>query len=139
MHALLAASTNLGEHAVLVDATDGFDPPSAAAAGVDLSKLIWIRCGGNVEHAMQSADLVIHAGGFGAVVLDLAESSPAQLRRIPPTAWFRFRLAIEPTSTVLLVVADQPLAKSCAKPVKMPPGKAVFTGSPPFLLVRDAG
>ena len=92
-----------------------------------------------MEHAMRSADLVIHAGGFGVVVLDLAESSQTQLRRIPSTAWFRFRLAVEPTQTVLLVVADQPLAKSCAKPVRMPPRKAVFTGSPPFLLVREMG
>jgi hypothetical protein len=139
MHSLLATATNLGEHTVLVDANDGFDPASAAAAGTDLAKLIWIRCGGNVEHAMRSADLVIHAGGFGVVVLDLSESPRTQLNRIPPTAWFRFRLAVEPTPTVLLVIADQSLAKSCAKPVRMPPRKAVFTGSPPFYLVSAKG
>jgi hypothetical protein len=139
-HALLAASTSSGEHAVLVDAKDSFDPPSAAAAGVDLSKLIWIRCRGNVEHAMRAADLVIHSGGFGVVVLDLVECAPPQLARIPSTAWFRFRRAVEGTPTVLAVVADKPLAKSCARlPVKMPPRNAVFTGNLPFLLLRDLG
>src|SRR5437016_260905 len=49
LHALLAASTSLDEHAVLVDTNDTFDPSSAAAAGVRLAKLIWIRCAGNAE------------------------------------------------------------------------------------------
>jgi recA bacterial DNA recombination protein len=138
-HALLAAATARGEFAVLVDAQDGFDPPSAEAAGVVLSRVIWIRCKGNVEHAMRAADLVIHSGGFGVVALDLAECSVTQLNRIPPTAWFRFRRAVEPTPTVLVVVSDRPLAKSCARPVKMPPRQAVFTGKPPFLLLKDVG
>src|SRR6185369_8729168 len=50
-----------------------------------------VGCAGNVEHAMRAADLVIHAGGFGTVAVDLAEALPRQLQRIPPTAWFRFR------------------------------------------------
>jgi energy-coupling factor transporter ATP-binding protein EcfA2 len=139
LHSLLATSTSRGESAVLIDATDAFDPSSAAAAGVELAKLIWIRCGGNVEHAMRAADLVIHAGGFGTVALDLAEATPRQLQRIPPTAWFRFRRAVEPTPTVLAVVATQPLTKSCAAVlVRMKRRRAVFTGSRPFELLRGA-
>ena len=43
LHSLLAASTGAGECAAFVDASDGFDPCSAAAAGVKLEKLLWIR------------------------------------------------------------------------------------------------
>lgn len=139
LHALLAASTGHGEFAALVDTKDAFDACSAAAAGVELSKLVWIRCSGNAEHALRAADLLIHAGGFGVVALDLAEVAPAALNRIPPTAWFRFRRAVESAPTILAVIADQPLAKSCsAMTVKLPPRRAVFTGHTPFLLLRDA-
>ncbi len=68
-------------------------PARPRAVGVELSKLVWVRCGGNAEHALRAADLLIQAGGFGVVALDLAEVAPAALNRIPPTAWFRFRRA----------------------------------------------
>jgi recombination protein RecA len=144
LHALLGASTGRGEFAALVDTKDAFDACSAAAAGVELSKLIWIRCGGNAEHALRAADLLIQAGGFGIVALDLAEVAPAALNRIPPTAWFRFRRAVESTPTILAVITDLPLAKSCSSltikmTIKMPSDRAVFTGRAPFLLLRDAG
>src|SRR5487761_1542198 len=113
LHSILAAATGRGEFAVLVDTTDVFDPRSAAATGVELAKLIWIRCGGHVEHALRAADLTIHSGGFGVVALDLAEASESALTRIPSTAWFRFRRAVETTPTVLAVVAHQPITKSC--------------------------
>ena len=139
LHALLAASTGRGEHAALVDLWGAFDAVSAEAVGVDLAKLLWVRCGGNAEHAMRSADLLIQAGGFGVVAVDLVEATAAALNRIPATAWFRFRLAVERTPTVLAVVADRPLVKSCASlVVKLPPRRAVFTGRAPFLLLRDA-
>jgi len=77
LHALLAASTGQGEFAALVDTRAAFDACSAAAAGVELSKLVWIRCSGNAEHALRAADLLIQAGGFGVVALDLAERAPA--------------------------------------------------------------
>jgi recombination protein RecA len=139
LQGLLAASTRRGEHAALVDLWGALDAVSASAVGVDLEKLLWIRCGGNAEHAMRSADLLIQAGGFGVVALDLAEAPVSALNRIPATAWFRFRRAVEPTPTVLAVLADRPLAKSCASMVvKLPPRRAVFTGRAPFLLLRDA-
>jgi recombination protein RecA len=43
--AALAAATARGEACALIDAGDAFDPESAAAAGVDLKKLLWVRCG----------------------------------------------------------------------------------------------
>jgi recombination protein RecA len=43
--AALAAATRRGEFCVVVDASDALDPHSAAAAGVELDRLLWVRCG----------------------------------------------------------------------------------------------
>lgn len=43
--ATIAAATRREETCVLIDASDSFDPESAAAAGMDFSKLLWVRCG----------------------------------------------------------------------------------------------
>jgi recombination protein RecA len=43
--AAIAAATHREETCVLIDASDSFDPESAAAAGVDFRKLLWVRCG----------------------------------------------------------------------------------------------
>jgi len=43
--AALAAATRRGEICVVVDASDALDPQSVAAAGVDLNRLLWVRCG----------------------------------------------------------------------------------------------
>jgi recombination protein RecA len=41
----LARATERGEICALVDASDAFDPASAAAAGMEMSRLLWVRCG----------------------------------------------------------------------------------------------
>jgi hypothetical protein len=41
----LARATQRGEVCALVDASDAFDPASAAAAGMEMSHLLWVRCG----------------------------------------------------------------------------------------------
>jgi hypothetical protein len=43
--AALAAATQRGEFCALIDACDTLDPQSAAAAGVELDRLLWVRCG----------------------------------------------------------------------------------------------
>jgi recombination protein RecA len=139
LHSLLAASTERGECAALLDTSDAFDPCSAAAAGVRLEKLLWIRCHSNAEHALRAADLLIQAGGFGVVALDLVEASPSGLSRIPPTAWFRFRRSIEPTPTILLVLAERFLTKSCAaKRVTLDRRRPAFAGQYPYQILRNA-
>jgi recA bacterial DNA recombination protein len=40
----LARATERGEVCALVDASDAFDPASAAAAGMELGRLLWVRC-----------------------------------------------------------------------------------------------
>ena len=110
----LAAAMEREEVCAVVDASDAFDPASAAAAGVDPSRLLWVRCGGHPEHALKAADLLIQGGGFGLVVLDLGDVSARMARRIPLAAWFRMRRAIENTPSALLVIEREQTLKSCA-------------------------
>jgi recombination protein RecA len=111
---ILAAATRREEVCALVDAEDSFDPHSAAAAGVRLDRLLWVRCAHDAEHALKAADLLIQGGGFGVVAMDLGDTPPAVARRISLTSWFRLRRAVEHTPTVLLAVARQSNAKTCA-------------------------
>ena len=115
LHRLLAAASAQNEFLAVVDSQDAFDPLSASQAGVDLRRLLWIRAHGHVGHAFKAADLILHAGGFGVVVLDLCEVPVRDLNRIPLSYWYRFRLAVENTPTRLIVTGDQPLVKSCAR------------------------
>jgi hypothetical protein len=41
----LARATQRGEVCALVDASDAFDPASALAAGMEMNRLLWVRCG----------------------------------------------------------------------------------------------
>jgi RecA DNA recombination protein len=43
--AALAGATQRGEVGALVDASDALDPASAAAAGIEMKRLLWVRCG----------------------------------------------------------------------------------------------
>jgi len=112
---ILARATTRGEMCAVVDLFDSFNPASAASAGVQLDHIVWVRCRGNAEHAMRASDLLLHAGGFGVVTLDLCEASPRVLNRIPLSYWYRFRRALEHTPTTLLVCADSQQAKSCSQ------------------------
>ncbi len=114
MLSILAEATARDEVCALVDSEDAFDPASAAAAGVRLKRLLWIRCRHNAEHALKAADLLIQGGGFGVVVMDLGDTAPVTARRISLTSWFRLRRAVEHTPTVLVAVALEANAKTCA-------------------------
>jgi len=216
MMSALAAATARAELCALIDATDCFDPQSAEAAGVELDRLLWIRCGGEesggslaarrenptdivlngesaasrilaakqrtgtimpgakvwygrpparserkqiqsggwlvasgehdipvnsppagshggyprlrgesrrsatarwarpVEQALKAADLLLQSGGFGMVVIDFGDVPAEIAKRVPLTSWFRFRRAVENTPAVLLVIARESCAKTCA-------------------------
>jgi len=114
LHSILAVATRQGEFCALVDASDSFDPASAAEAGVLLPRLLWVRCSGNALHALKATDLLAHAGGFGVVVFDLGDVPSAVARRISLTSWFRLRRAIEHTPTVLVVITRERQLRQCA-------------------------
>jgi len=73
-----------------------------------------VRCNSNLENAFKAVDLLLHGGGFGFIVLNLADMPAKTLRRIVSTWWFRFRRAIENTPTVLAVVTPVACVRSCA-------------------------
>jgi hypothetical protein len=108
----LAAAVSRGELVALVDTCDRFDPESAAANGLDLSRLLWIRETGDATRALKAMNLVLQAGGFGLVVLDLADVAPRVVRSLPFTTWFRLARVIEGSQTVAVVVAAEHLARS---------------------------
>lgn len=112
---LLASSSTRGEFCAVVDSRGSFDPYSASRAGVDLRRLLWIRASHGIDRAFKATDLILHAGGFGMVVLDLCDVPLRDLNSIPLSYWYRFRLAVENTPTSLIVTGDQPLVKSCAR------------------------
>jgi hypothetical protein len=68
--ATVAAASARGEVTAWLDAADAFDPASAAAAGVDLDRLLWVRPR-NAGETVRAAELVLETGGFTVVVLDL--------------------------------------------------------------------
>jgi hypothetical protein len=128
MSAALAAATRRGELAALVDPLDAFDPESAAACGVALERLLWLRGEGTtmgavgrqeqdklerlLDRALKALNLVLQAGGFDLVVLDLAEVPAAALRRLPFTTWFRLQRVIEGSRTVCLLLGPAPITRS---------------------------
>src|SRR5580693_3407559 len=141
--AALAAATQRQEVCALVDISDAFNPHSAAAAGVNFEKMLWVRCGhlhkpdspqrhpsallraGSVrekntkiekpvEQALRVTDLLLQSGGFGLVIIDLGDTPLKMARRIPLTSWFRFQRAVEHTATVLFVISQVPSARTCA-------------------------
>ncbi len=134
---ILGEATAKGEICAVVDLHDSFNPASAFASGVALEHIVWIRCGGNAAHAMRSVDLLLHAGGFGLIVLDLCEADSHTLNRIPLSYWHRFRRTIEQTPTVLLVCAHLAQAKSSASiHLKAKHQEAVWVGEEPFPLLH---
>ena len=213
MLSLVGAVTRRQEVCAVIDVTDSFDPVSAEAAGVDLKRLLWVRCGKSgectldsgprpavqntrakaatmnevappakniswsihqnydarlrhaitggcyemargrelrakpaanpnkvarirnltheiqklrsgtrapaskwtkLDQALKATDLLLQSGGFGLIVIDLGDISIEQARRIPLTSWFRFRRVVENTPTILLLVARDSCAKTCA-------------------------
>ncbi|HZL96465.1 MAG TPA: hypothetical protein VFB99_22615, partial [Vicinamibacterales bacterium] len=132
---LMSAATQRGEIVALIDTCDRLDVTSAAAAGVDLDRMLWVRGSGvgsrdsgfgsrgpgsgirdsglgirdsgfgirgsgfetrdqrpgtgdwglgtAVDRALKALNLVLQAGGFSLVAIDLADVAPVRLRQIP--------------------------------------------------------
>jgi hypothetical protein len=109
----LSARTAQEEACALIDGGDAFDPHSAEAAGVELRKLLWVRCR-NVEQTLRATDLLLQGGGFGLIAVDLSDIAPRLVRHVPLDSWFRFRRAVEDTPTILVLLEQESNAKSCA-------------------------
>jgi len=110
----LAQATARDETCALIDCSDTFDLSSAATAEVDFDRLLWVRCGDNLERAFKAVDLLLHGGGFGFIALILSDVPAKAVRRVISSWWFRFRRALENTPTVLMVVTPVACVRSCA-------------------------
>jgi len=142
----LAHRTQEGQVAAWVDAEDAFDPESAASCGVRLRQLLWVRCqsaGGpakrkpwtRLDQAIRATDMLLQAGGFAAIVLDLGNTTPEHASRIPLATWFRFRQAADRSRCCLVVLGEASYAQSSAATVlecqplrAKPAGEAVLNG-----------
>jgi len=114
MFSMLAYATTHDEVCAVVDVNDTFAPTAAAAAGINFDRLLWIRCGGSLENAFKAADLLLHAGGFGLVTLDMADVAGNEARRIISSWWYRFRRTVENKPTSILVMSEDACTRSCA-------------------------
>lgn len=208
--AFLSRVTRTGSVAAWVDVLNAFDPESAAAAGVELDRLLWVRCGAaaakaqpeighrftlpekylvplkglhgggcgrhprgevkglaqavsgllrpeaiaprcsepqrrmrrerevfspaqqpsapkptlrtqsgkpwaRIEQALRVTDLLLQAGGFAAIVLNLGGIGPEYASRMPLATWFRYRAAAERARTSLLLLTQHSCARSAGE------------------------
>jgi hypothetical protein len=144
MHLLLstlARATGQGQVVALVDALDRFDPRSAAEAGIDLTRLLWVRGASisveqarpllidrAIKQAVRACDLIVRAGGFAVVVLDLRDVPARRLQALPAITWLRLSQVIETQDTVGLLLADAPVGRSARGVSAHLQGHAVWTG-----------
>ena len=136
----MAAATRRGDTVALIDTFDRFDPASAAACGIVLERVLWVRgqaiskTAGAVDpvwlpgvrtvegpgtmvertldRALKALNLVLQSGVCPAVVIDMADVPSAALRRIPYTTWLRVQRVIEGSDTTCVLLAPEPLARS---------------------------
>jgi recombination protein RecA len=210
-HSFVARVIESGKVAAWIDISDTFDPASAAAAGIDLRRLLWVRCGvaeisnlrpareftlpdaylipsapkkglhgggcgthprqeakglsnavsgllqanalsprcaesqhkarsaqvtydpvfqpavsslrrrsvlgpyQRIEQGLKSADLILQAGGFGAIVLDMGSIAPEFVSRVELGMWHRYRVAAERTQSSIVLLTQYVCAKSSAE------------------------
>lgn len=141
---MMAAATSRGEIVALIDTLDRLDVVSAAAAGVDLSRLLWVRgqdiatdrsfgpanpADRAIDRALKALNLVLQAGGFGVVAIDLADVPPVAIRQIPFNTWMRVQRIIEGSDTACVLLTSEPLARSAGGLTVTLAGRAAWTGT----------
>src|SRR5262245_18416388 len=109
---ILAAATAREEVCALVDSGDAFSPESGDAAGIELPRLLWVRCH-NLDHTLKAVHLLLQGGGFGVVALDVTDVPSEKLQSVPLATWFRFQRSIEKTPTILTIISQEAVAKTC--------------------------
>jgi recA bacterial DNA recombination protein len=123
----LAGATSRGEAVALIDPLDMFDPVSAP--GIDFQRMLWVRGEASssarvsvsceygtwqksLDRAVKAINIVLQAGGFGLVVIDLGEVATQSIRRLPYTTWLRLHRVIEGSETACVVIGSEPIARS---------------------------
>lgn len=73
-----------------------------------------VRPWGRIEQALRVTDLLLQAGGFAAIVLDMGSVAPEHVSRIPLATWFRYRAGAERTQASVVLLTQYACAKSSA-------------------------
>lgn len=146
LRAALAAATRSGELCALIDPADAFEPRGAAAAGVDLRRLLWVRPQ-TLAQALRAAEIALESR-FSLVAIDLGELSPARapatrgvhlVRTAParkagrpgPSPWARLSRRAEKHGGALLVLARMAQAGAfAAATVELTRAPPRWEGSP---------
>jgi len=121
----IAERTSEGKVCAWVDVSDALDPESAAASGVCLRQLLWVRCTrasapakgkpwSRLDQALRAVDLLLQSGGFAAIVLDMGDIAAEHAAKIPLATWYRFRQAAEQSRGCLVVLGSEAYAQSSA-------------------------
>jgi len=115
-----------------VDASDGFDPAGAARAGVELDRLLWVRCNARKANARRQAPgqrfgrptqaaqawkatkILASSAAFEWIVLDLIGLAVNELREMQRSPWVGLRQAIAQGRTSVLVLASEHVTGSTA-------------------------
>jgi hypothetical protein len=125
----LARATVRGEAVALIDPLDMFDPVSASVSGIDFTRMLWVRGESSssqrmslsceygaqqkaLDRGVKALNLVLQAGGFGLVVVDLGEMASHAIKRLPYITWLRLHRVIEGSETACVLIGSEPIARS---------------------------
>jgi hypothetical protein len=143
--AFAAHATREGGLVAWVDPGDRLDPASAAGAGVDLDRLLWLRGGATagapdrprpgLSEALSALGVLAGSGLFDLVVLDLAGAPAADVRRLPAASWVKLGRAVESTACAVLLLGREHVAKSGVA-LPLAPSVPRWSGSGPGRLLR---
>ena len=82
-----------------------------------------------IDRALKALNLVLQAGGFGIVVLDLADAPPVALQRLPFTTWLRVQRAVESRDTACVLMASAPVSRSAGGVTLSLAGRTTWEGT----------
>jgi recombination protein RecA len=112
-----------------------FEPNPPRLVASYRKRVVYGKPWSRLEQALRVTDLLLQAGGFSAIVLDMGSIAAEYASRVPLATWFRYRAAAEKNQTSILLLTQHACAKSSAGLVlRLQPGnavheeKTVFTG-----------
>lgn len=128
---IAAQATRRGERVAYVDGSDGLDPAAAARAGVELDRLLWVRCNARkgtgrratdklfgrptqAGQAWKTTKILASSAAFEWIVLDLIGLAASELRELQRSPWVGLRQAIAQGRTSVLVLTPEHLTGSSA-------------------------
>ena len=136
--ALLAEMTQKNRICAVVDTSNSFDPVSAENAGIDLDKILWIRCDADPQKAVLATDYLIQSRLFGGIWLDMSLSDKSFLDRMPNSYWFRFKVGLKDSPGHLLVTLEEGrLRSACQQSIYVSKAGNGWEGESCFRVMRE--